>query len=29
VVTPEAGATQSVMLTFDLYKENTVPYVAD
>lgn len=29
VVTPEAGATQSVMLTFDLYKENTVPFMAD
>ena len=29
VVRPEAGATQSVMLTFDLYKENTVPFMAD
>ena len=29
VVTPEAGATQSAMLTFELYKENAIPYVAD
>ena len=29
IVTPEAGATQSVMVTFDLVKEASVPYIAD
>ena len=27
IVTPEAGATQSALITFDLYKEGQVPYV--
>ena len=27
IITPEAGATQSALITFDLYKEGQVPYV--
>lgn len=27
IVTPEAGATQSALITFELYKEGPVPYV--
>lgn len=29
IVVPEAGANQHVLLTFDLYKENSVPFIAD
>ena len=28
VITPEAGATQSALATFDLIKQGTVPYIA-
>lgn len=28
LITPEAGATQSAMATFDLIKQGTVPYIA-
>jgi len=29
IVTPEAGASQTVIVTFDLIKEASVPYIAD
>lgn len=29
IITPETGATQSAIVTFDLIKEGNVPYIAD